>query len=95
MTFALAAALLGWSGTVALLVAYGLVSAGRLSGKGSAFQWLNIYGSGGLGVAAVEGAVWSAVTLNAVWVAIGVITLVKAAHSRARAVGPSQPPGQA
>lgn len=95
MTFELVAALLGWSGTVALLTAYGLVSAGRLSGKRATFQWLNIYGSGGLGVAAVEGGVWSAVTLNAVWVAIGVVALANMARLGARAARTSQPPGPA
>ena len=93
MTTALVATVLGWTGTVALLAAYGLVSAGRLSGKGTTFQWLNIYGSGGLGVAAVEASVWSAATLNAVWVTIGVVTLVSGSRYGRRGKRTSQPPG--
>jgi len=84
VTFELIAAVLGWSGTVSLLLAYGLVSAGRLSGKGVAFQLLNVYGSSGLGVAAVEGEVWSAATLNAVWVSIGLVTLAMSLRHRRR-----------
>ncbi len=91
MTFTIVATVLGWSGTVALLLAYGLVSTGRLSGRGRPFQLLNVFGSGGLGVAAVEGEVWSAATLNAVWVTIGVVTLA----ARQRQVGHVQQLDQA
>lgn len=94
MTVALLAAVLGWTGTAALLVGYAMVSAGRLSGRGTAFQWLNVYGSGGLGVAAVEGAVWSAATLNAVWVAIGIVTLVVSGRgAQPSTTSPARRPG--
>ncbi len=88
MSFAVAAAVAGWAGTVLLLLAYGLVSVRRLDGDGPAFQLLNVTGSAGLGAAAVPGGVWSAATLNALWVAIGLAVLARRAlRARHRASG--------
>jgi hypothetical protein len=84
MSWPVFASTVGWTGTVLLLLAYGLVSTGRLSGNGAAFQLLNVAGSAGLGIAAVAGGVWSAATLNALWVAIGLWVLVRLAVRRAR-----------
>ncbi len=86
MNFGTLAAVLGWIGAVLLIVAYWLVSTRRVHGSGVVFQTLNICGSTGLGAAAVSGGVWSAVTLNGIWVAIGVVVLAR------RLTGEPRPP---
>lgn len=75
MTFAGVAAVLGWLGALALLVGYWAVSTRRVRADGAVFQVVNVVGSGGLGIAAIAGRVWSAAVLNAVWVVIGVVIL--------------------
>jgi hypothetical protein len=82
MSFAGLAAVLGWLGALALLVGYWAVSTNRIRADGAPFQGLNVFGSGGLGVAAVAGRVWSAAALNLVWVVIGVVILGRLARRR-------------
>lgn len=67
----------GWLGAAALLLAYGLVSAGRLSGRSSGFQLLNLGGAAGLLANGAHHGAWPSAALNAVWVAIGVVALVR------------------
>lgn len=67
----------GWAGTAGLLLGYALVSTGRLTGESRRYQLLNVAGSIGLGVAAFAGRVWPAVTVNAIWVAIGMWSLLR------------------
>jgi hypothetical protein len=93
VTWTALAAVAGWVGTVLLLLAYGLVSLRRLDGDGVRFQLLNVVGSAGLGAAAVAGGVWSAATLNALWVGIGLAVLARRARaSRHRRAGAGQRP---
>jgi hypothetical protein len=96
LSFTVFAAVVGWTGTCLLLAAYVLVSLRRLDGDGVAFQLLNVTGSTGLGIAAVAGGVWSAATLNALWVAIGLVVLARKGLRRGRAgrtaAGTSPPP---
>lgn len=70
-------AVAGWLGAAALLLAYGLVSSGRLSPRGAPFQAVNLAGS--LGLAANSGyhGAWPSVALNLVWMAIGAAALVR------------------
>lgn len=68
----------GWLGATALLVSYGLLSARRVSGTSTAYQLLNLAGSGGLIVNTLYyGALPSAV-VNVVWSGIAVYTLATA-----------------
>jgi hypothetical protein len=70
--------LMGWIGAVLLLLAYALVSSGRLAGDSVRFQLLNL--SGGLLLAAnsaYHGALPS-VAVNAVWIVIGLAALLRA-----------------
>lgn len=65
----------GWIGAGLILLAYLLVSAGRLSGQSALFQWLNIVGAAGFVVnSGWHGALPSTV-LNLVWMAIGLWAL--------------------
>jgi len=72
----------GWIGALLLLTAYFLVSVRRLAGNGVPFQVLNIGGSIGLASASAAGGVWPSVAVNAVWIGIGVVILIKHAVRR-------------
>jgi len=67
----------GWLGAAALLLAYGLVSAGRLTGGSTGFQLLNLGGAAGLLANGVHHGAWPSAALNGVWLAIGVLALVR------------------
>ncbi len=67
----------GWAGAAALLLAYGLVSAGRLDGRGIRFQLLNLFGAVGLLGNGIWHGAWPSAALNAVWLVIGVFTVVR------------------
>ncbi len=70
--------MVGWAGAVVLLLGYFQVSRGRLPGDGAGFQATSVTGSIGLGLAAVDGGVWPAVVVNALWGIIGTTALVRA-----------------
>ena len=72
MTKDRAADLVGWYGAVAILGAYGLLTADALSSESVAYQGLNISGALALVVLAVNKKAWPAVALNLVWAAIGI-----------------------
>ncbi|MEJ1965741.1 MAG: hypothetical protein WDO56_31040 [Gammaproteobacteria bacterium] len=73
----------GWIAAVLILTAYGLLSAGKMTGKSVSYQVMNIVGAAGFVVnTAYNGAIPSAV-LNFIWVGIGIYALVKIRASRA------------
>ena len=57
------------------LIAYWLVSVGRIKGRGYLYQWLNIWGGICLGVNAWHHSASPGVALNAIWAGTGVWTL--------------------
>ena len=69
--------LAGWVGAVALLGAYALVSAGRLQGRGLAFQLLNLVGALGLLANGVWHGAWPSAALNLVWLVVGFVALTR------------------
>jgi hypothetical protein len=74
----------GWIAAVLILTAYGLLSAGKLTGKSVAYQVMNIVGAIGFVInTGYNGAIPSAV-LNVIWVGIGVWALVKIRMNRGR-----------
>ena len=69
--------LVGWVGAALVLVAYGLLSAHRMSSRSMSYQLLNIAGSIGLVInSAWNGAIPSA-AVNVIWLAIGAHALWK------------------
>ena len=75
MSLTIAIEVIGWSAAVLILVAYGLLSAGKLTAQSPAYQWLNVVGAIGFIVnSGWNGAVPSAV-LNVIWAAIGAFAL--------------------
>jgi hypothetical protein len=65
----------GWIGAVLILVAYALLSMGKLSGKSVSYQVMNVVGALGFVLnSGYNGAIPSA-ALNVIWVGIGVFAL--------------------
>lgn len=67
----------GWYGIIAILGAYGLVSFGVLSAESIIFQLLNATGALGVIWISSRKGVTQSVLLNAIWVAIAVLAIVK------------------
>ena len=67
--------LIGWAGALAVLLAYGLLSAEKVSSRSWSYQLLNIGGAIGLVInSSWNGAIPSAV-VNMIWIGIGVYAL--------------------
>jgi hypothetical protein len=71
----LAMEVVGWIGAILILTAYALLTAGKLTGKSPAYQWMNVIGA--LGFIANSGwnGAWPSAILNVIWVGIGVVAL--------------------
>jgi hypothetical protein len=62
---------IGWIAALLILVAYALLSAGKLTADDRAYQWMNVLGAAGFIVnSGWNGAIPSA-ALNVVWAGIG------------------------
>ena len=65
----------GWSGATLILLAYLLLSVGRLTGRSALYQAMNVVGAAGFVVNGWwHGAVPSA-SLNVIWLLIGAVAL--------------------
>ena len=72
----------GWGGATLILLAYLLLSAGKLTGQSSLYQWMNVVGAAGFVVNGWwHGALPSAV-LNVIWMMIGGVALWRIAIRR-------------
>ena len=69
---------LGWVGMALLISAYALVTAGWLTGTALRFQLMNLFGGAGLMINSAYYDAWPSAALNLVWVAIGIVGLVRA-----------------
>jgi hypothetical protein len=63
---------LGWTGAVAVLLAYFLATTGRVQARSYTFQGINLYGAFGLSAVSLYYHVIPNVFLNVVWAVIGV-----------------------
>lgn len=66
----------GWIGAIALLVAYGLISAEKIKSKSRFYQGLNLVGSVGLIVNTVYYGAYPSTFVNVIWLGIAVAALV-------------------
>jgi hypothetical protein len=74
---------IGWASAVMILVAYGLLSAGKLTGRSASYQVLNVVGALGFVLnSGYNGALPSA-ALNVIWMGIGLFALAKIRSRRA------------
>lgn len=75
MTTKLFIDILGWTGSVLYLLAYGLVSMKKAEGDSVIYQGMNIIAGALLIVYTLSLGAYATTGLNAVWVAIGLFTL--------------------
>ena len=76
---------IGWAGAVALLAAYGLVSAKRLDGDSLMFQLLNLIGAIFLIVNTAYYGAFPSTFVNVVWIGIALVTII---HVKKKALDP-------
>jgi hypothetical protein len=68
----LAVEIVGWAGAVLILLAYLLLSAGRLTGQSLTYQAMNVLGAAGFVVNGWWHRALPSAVLNVLWLAIGV-----------------------
>ena len=68
----LAVEVVGWAGAVLILLAYLLLSAGRLTGQSLTYQAMNVFGAAGFVVNGWWHRALPSAVLNILWLAIGV-----------------------
>ena len=73
---------IGWSAALLILVAYGLLSTGRLDGRSVAYQAMNVVGAAGFIVNSGWNGALPSAALNAVWLMIGVYALLRMRATR-------------
>ena len=79
----------GWLGAALILLAYGLLTAGKLQAQSYAYQGMNVVGAAGFIVnSGWNGAIPSA-ALNVVWAGVGLFAILRLA--RRRRPGPASP----
>lgn len=67
-----AVSIIGWAGALVSVIAYALVTQGRIAPSSLAYQGMNIGGAGALAVSASVNSAWPSAVVNVVWVAIGI-----------------------
>lgn len=67
----------GWVGMVSLLIAYCLISSGKIAGRSYANQWINFFGAITVGFNAYAKALWAVVALDAFWCGVAIFTIVQ------------------
>ena len=82
----------GWTGAVLILLAYLLLSMGRLTGRSVAYQAMNVVGAAGFVLNGWWHGAHPSASLNVIWMMIGAVALwrILARRSRAGAPGASE-----
>lgn len=81
----LAVDIAGWVGASLILLAYLLVSAGRLTGRSPMFQWLNLAGAAGFVINSGWHGAWPSAVLNIIWIGIAIVSLWRIARGNSPA----------
>jgi hypothetical protein len=71
----IAVEVIGWSGAALILLAYILVSLGRVTGQSPIFQWMNLLGAAGFIVNGWWHHALPSATLNVVWMLFAAVAL--------------------
>lgn len=69
--------LIGILGVIGVLVAYGLMTAGRWAADSARYQWLNVIGTTGILTSLIDAWNVAAFVANTAWIAIGIVSLVR------------------
>ena len=65
----------GWTGAALILLAYLLLSMGRLTGQSRLYQWMNVVGAAGFTVNGWWHGALPSAALNVIWMLIGGVAL--------------------
>ena len=65
----------GWTGAALILLAYALISAGRLTGQSVVYQAMNVVGAAGFAINGWWHGALPSASLNVIWLLIGVWAL--------------------
>jgi hypothetical protein len=71
----IAVEVVGWAGALLILLAYLLVTTGRLTGQSLAFQWMNLFGAAGFVINGWWHGALPSTALNVVWMLIAAVAL--------------------
>ena len=74
----------GWAGAALILLAYLLLSAGRLTGQSLAYQGMNVVGAAGFVVNGWWHGALPSATLNILWLMIGLFASIQLLKKRGR-----------
>jgi hypothetical protein len=69
--------LIGWVGTVLIILAYFLVSNKKVGGNSKIYQTLNLFGAVGIGVNVIYHRAWPAFAMEIAWASIAILALIK------------------
>lgn len=75
----------GWAGAILILLAYLLLSAGRLTGQSAVYQGMNVVGAAGFIINGWWHGAIPNTALNVVWMIVGAVTLWRIARRRSSA----------
>ena len=81
----IAVEIVGWVAAVLILGAYGLLTAGRLTARSPAYQWMNVVGAAGFVLNSGINGAYPSAALNIIWMGIGAVALWSIARARDRA----------
>ena len=65
----------GWAGAILILLAYVLLTLGRIQAQSVAYQAMNVFGAAGFIVNGLANHALPSATLNVIWLSIGVYAL--------------------
>ena len=65
----------GWTGAALILIAYLLLSMGKLTGQSTVYQWMNVVGAAGFTVNGWWHGALPSAALNVIWMLIGGVAL--------------------
>lgn len=71
----------GWIGAGLILLAYALVSAGRIEARSAPFQLLNLFGAAGFVLNSGYHGAWPSAILNIIWIGIATVSLLRLRRS--------------
>ena len=68
---------IGWLAALSILLAYALISAGKIEARSLTYQLLNIFGAAGFVVNSGWNGAFPSAAMNIVWMGIGIVTLLR------------------
>ncbi len=69
--------IVGWVGTLLVVLAYFLVSNNKISAESKKYQLMNLFGAIGIGFNVFYQQAWPAFTLQIIWAIIAIFSIIK------------------